>query len=149
MEQVDMFTRLPKLDLKFKEPEIPFKFFADYNGTPITEFAKRTWDVRLPKDNSIADSKVRVPGMKVSDMNTGYIYDDKVCQTLTSKGVCGSLLYSKPIRLSKNEFCKIGSYPIDYKFEPSNFGYLIGMSVPPVMTAQIATRIYEQWLSKI
>jgi len=53
------------------------------------------------------------------------------------------------IRLSKQEFCKIGTYPLDYHFEPSNFGYLIGMSVPPVMTAQIATRIYEQWLSKL
>jgi DNA (cytosine-5)-methyltransferase 1 len=28
-------------------------------------------------------------------------------------------------------------------------GYLIGMSVPPVMTAQIAKQVYEQWLSKI
>jgi hypothetical protein len=27
------------------------------------------------------------------------------------------------------------------------FKYLIGMSVPPVMTAQIATEIYNQWLN--
>ena len=27
--------------------------------------------------------------------------------------------------------------------------YLIGMSVPPVMTAQIATEIYNQWISKL
>jgi DNA (cytosine-5)-methyltransferase 1 len=44
---------------------------------------------------------------------------------------------------------KIGSYPSDYDFKKSDPGYLIGMSVPPVMTAQIAHRIYEQWLSKI
>jgi DNA (cytosine-5)-methyltransferase 1 len=81
-------------------------------------------------------------------MNTGYVYDNKVCQTLTSKGNCGSLLFSKPIRLSKKEFCNIGSFPQDYNFT-CNFGYLIGMSVPPVMTAQIASKIYEQWLCKI
>lgn len=149
MEQVDMFTMLPKLDMRFSEDDIKFKEFADYTGRPITDYAKKAWDVRLPKDASIADSKARVPGMKVSDMNTAYVYDDKVCQTLTSKGDCASLLYSLPIRLSKDEFCKIGTYPLDYKFEPSNFGYLIGMSVPPVMTAQIASRIYEQWLSKL
>ena len=149
MERKDMFTMSPKLEMVFNERPILFKEFADYNGGPITPFAKKAWDVRSPKDNSIADSKARVPGMKVSDMNTGYVYDDKVCQTLTSKGVCGSLLYSKPIRLSKEEFCKIGSYPLDYCFDPSNFGYLIGMSVPPVMTAQVASRIHEQWLSKI
>jgi DNA (cytosine-5)-methyltransferase 1 len=149
MEQLDMFQVAPKLDLEFNEKEIIFSEFADYEGGNITEYAKKAWDVRSPKDNNIADSKKRVPGMKVSDMNTGYVFDDKVCQTLTSKGVHCSLLYSKPIRLSKNEFCKIGSYPLDYNFINVNFGYLIGMSVPPVMTAQIASRIYEQWISKI
>lgn len=149
LSQVDMFTYKPKIDMCFGEQAIKFKELADYLGDNISEYAKRAWDVRSPKDKSIADSKVRVPGMKISDMNTAYVYDDKVVQTLTSKGVHGSLLYSLPIRLSKNEFCKVGSYPLDYNFVDSNFGYLIGMSVPPIMTAQIATRIYEQWLSKL
>jgi hypothetical protein len=26
--------------------------------------------------------------------------------------------------------------------------YLIGMSVPPVMVAQVASNIYQQWISK-
>lgn len=142
-------VKFPVIDLKFNEKRILFKEFASYDGKPISEYAKRAWDVRQETDKSIADSKSRVPGMKVSDMNTSYVYDDKVVQTLTSKGDCGSLLYSKPIRLSKDEFCKIGTYPMDYNFTGSNFGYLIGMSVPPVMTAQIASRIYEQWLSKL
>jgi hypothetical protein len=34
-------------------------------------------------------------------------------------------------------------------FLDNKYGYLIGMSVPPVMTAQIAHQIYLQWLSKI
>ena len=148
MEKIDMFQVAPKLDLIFNEKEIPFKNFADYSGPPISKYAKRAWDVRKETDNNIADSKKRVEGMKVSDMNTGYVYDNKVCQTLTSKGNCGSLLFSKPIRLSKKEFCNIGSFPQDYNFT-CNFGYLIGMSVPPVMTAQIASKIYEQWLCKI
>lgn len=147
MEQVDMFQLAPKLNLEFNEPSVFYSELADYKGVPITEYAKQAWDHRQPKDNNIADSKARA-GMKVSDMNTGYVFEDKVCQTLTSKGTSGSLLYSKPIRLSKDEFCKIGSYPLDYKFT-SNFGYMIGMSVPPVMTAQVSSRIYEQWLSKL
>jgi DNA (cytosine-5)-methyltransferase 1 len=148
MESVDMFTELPKLKLEFNEKEILFKEFADYSGPPITEYAKRAWDVRSEKDNNIADSKKRVLGMKVSDMNTGYVFDNKVCQTLTSKGNCGSLLFSKPIRLSKQEFCNIGTFPQDYNFT-CNFGYLIGMSVPPLMTGKIAEQIHEQWLSKL
>lgn len=148
MESVDMFQTAPKLDLNFNEPKILYKEFADYKGVKISDYAKQAWDNRVNGDNSIADSKKRC-GMKVSDMNTGYIYEEKVPQTLTSKGACGSLLFSKPIRLSKNEFCKIGSYPLDYKFTSKNWGYLIGMSVPPVMTAQIATQINEQWLKRL
>lgn len=149
MERVDLFTYLPKLEMKFKEMEIPFKNLALYNGELISDFAMPAWEARSPQDNSIADSKVRVRGMKVTDMNTFYVKDEKVCQTLTSKGRHGCLLYSRPIRLSKEEFCMIGSYPQDYKFENNNWGYLIGMSVPPVMAAQIASNIYDQWLSKI
>lgn len=145
--QQDMFTVNPKLELNFNEPQIPFNELADYEGEPISEYAKMAWDARKEGDANIADSKARVEGMKVSDMNTFYVYDDKVCQTLTAKGRHGSLLFSKPIRLSKSEFCNIGSYPQDYNFTNNNqWGYLIGMSVPPVMTAQIATEIYNQWL---
>lgn len=146
--QKNLFHRISMLDLKFNEKPIKYEEFADYQGDNISEFAKKAWDARRKTDKSIADSKKHC-GMKVTDMNTAYVFDDSVCQTLTSKGVCGSLLFSLPIRLSKDEFCKIGTFPLDYIFEPSNFGYLIGMSVPPIMTAQIATCVYNQWLSKI
>lgn len=144
----DLFGTMPRIDLKFSGTKIPFKEFADYSGRPISEYAKKAWDGRKLGDRNIAESKARV-GMKVSDMNTFYVYDEDVCATLTSKGDCGSLLFSQAIRLSQHEFCKIGSYPLDYKFTDRNWGYLIGMSVPPVMTAQIATRIYEQWLKDL
>lgn len=85
--------------------------------------------------------------MKVSDMNTFYVYEDRVCQTLTSKGDCCSLLFSKPIRLSKQEFHKIGTFPQDYN-SLNRWGPIIGMSVPPIMMAQVAHQIYLQWLSK-
>ena len=146
--QKDMFTISPNLELEFNEKEIKFNEFADYKGDSISSYAKKAWDVRVESDYSIACSKKRVLDMKVSDMNTRYVFDNKVCQTLTAKGVFGRLLFSKPIRLSKSDFCNIGTFPHDYNFT-CNFGYIIGMSVPPVMTAQIAARIYEQWLSKL
>lgn len=147
--QKDMFEVAPKLELKFNEPEIKYGELADYQGKPISDYAKTAWDCRKHGDSDISVSKTRVPGMKVSDMNTFYVYEEKVCNTITGKGESVCLLYSKPIRLSKNEMCKIGTYPTDYNFHKSPFGYLIGMSVPPVMTAQISLKIYEQWLSKI
>ena len=60
-----------------------------------------------------------------------------------------TLLFDYPRLLNKDELSKIGTYPLDYNFLRLKSEYLIGMSVPPVMTAQIAKQVYEQWLSKI
>jgi DNA (cytosine-5)-methyltransferase 1 len=46
-----------------------------------------------------------------------------------------------------DEVKMIGSYPLDYNFKNIKPNYLIGMSVPPVMTAQIAHQIYLQWFT--
>ena len=43
----------------------------------------------------------------------------------------------------------IGSFPKDYNFNGNRIQYIIGMSVPPVMTANISTEIYKQWLNKL
>ena len=47
------------------------------------------------------------------------------------------------------EYCRIGSYPVDYNFLDNKPKYLIGVSVPPVMVAQIANNIFNQWLNEI
>lgn len=49
------------------------------------------------------------------------------------------------LRASKEDLCQIGSYPMDYDFLDVDPKYLIGMSVPPIMTAQIAYQIRKQW----
>jgi DNA (cytosine-5)-methyltransferase 1 len=53
--------------------------------------------------------------------------------------------YEKNQYLNNTELKLAGSYPMDYNFKKIDPQYLIGMSVPPVMTAQIATEIYNQW----
>lgn len=51
--------------------------------------------------------------------------------------------------LNKTELLKVGSFPSDYDFVGQEVAYIIGMSVPPVMMAQVSARIYKYWLSKI
>lgn len=48
------------------------------------------------------------------------------------------------------EIKRCGSFPQDYKF-PSRekLLWMCGMSVPPVMTANIAYEIWRQWIRKI
>lgn len=54
--------------------------------------------------------------------------------------------YEKNEYLNNTELKLAGSYPLDYNFKKIDPQYLIGMSVPPVMTAQVANQIYLQWL---
>lgn len=51
--------------------------------------------------------------------------------------------------LSTSDICKVSSFPQDYNFGNQKPEYVCGMSVPPIMIAQIATEVYEQWLSKL
>lgn len=51
--------------------------------------------------------------------------------------------------LSVSDICKVSSFPQDYDFGTQKPEYVCGMSVPPLMIAQIATQVYEQWLTKI
>ena len=87
-------------------------------------------------------------GKENTGFGTNFLYYDNVCGTLTTKKDC-YCLFDEPRYTSDTEAKKIGSYPQDYNFLDLKPSYLIGMSVPPIMTAQIATEIYKQWLFKL
>lgn len=56
--------------------------------------------------------------------------------------------HDKYFRMLNNEEYKlVGTFPMDYNFKKIKPKYLIGMSVPPVMTAQIAHQIWLQWFN--
>jgi DNA (cytosine-5)-methyltransferase 1 len=147
LQVVDMFNIQPKLDLNFNEKPITYGEIADYLGNQISEHAKSAWVCRKPKDGKLSDSKVHA-GMKETDFSCNYEKENKVCHTLTGKGVYPHIVYSKGVYMSHTEFIKAGTFPSDYKCD-TPIDYLIGMSVPPVMTANIATEIYNQWVSKL
>ena len=49
---------------------------------------------------------------------------------------------------SYREWKRLGSFPDDYQAKTDKIGkYMIGMSVPPRMTEQVAKAVIEQWLS--
>lgn len=54
---------------------------------------------------------------------------------------------NRPINIREFQLCN--SFPLDYDFLNENPYYIMGMSVPPVMMAQIAREIKYQWLDKI
>ena len=54
--------------------------------------------------------------------------------------------WSECRKLTLREVVRFGSFPEDYIFKSRNAGiYIIGMSVPPKMTAALARAVCEQW----
>lgn len=120
--QKDMFEVAPKLEMVFKEKEIPIKLFAKGIAKKETQnySESRFGDVMLDVN--------RASNTIATDINRYWLDENTL--------------------IDKDTVSLIGSYPLDYNhLEFNNPQYLIGMSVPPVMTAQIATQIYAQWLS--
>jgi len=138
----DMFNPMPKLDLDFNEKEITF--------SEVQEYGVKRIDLPISDHNYWQNSDKNGRG-KTSKGNTfGFFYkalSNLVCATIDTSSRY-SINQSKELLLD-SEFSKIGSYPLDYNHLGNKPQYLIGMSVPPVMTAQISLRIYEQWLSKM
>jgi DNA (cytosine-5)-methyltransferase 1 len=125
-----------------------------YKGQFVDLFGTRpVLDLEFNEKRILA-SEVVSKGDKISK-KTSYIQDrfgdvlcdyNKVFTTLVTRN---RYFYDLTNYISDRSYNLIGSYPKDYNFVKSIPLYLIGMSVPPVMTAQIATRVFEQWIKPI
>ena len=143
--QKDMFTEVPKLHLQFNENKIPFEEIADNTDLTIkdnTEVSKyydlvdfgQSFSTKHPKGHFFGDYKADPK----QPLNTICADPNHGAWNPTIKRM-----------INVNEAILGGSYAMDYNFVTNNPKYLIGMSVPPVMTAQIATEVFNQWISKI
>jgi DNA (cytosine-5)-methyltransferase 1 len=130
----------PKLKLEFNEPAITFKEIENGTiGKPITGEMLKYWNL-CPEGFSL--SKVHPKGNYFGSHKIGL---NNTSNTIIASNSSPILHNKKPNYLSDNNICQIGTYPLDYNFKNIEPKYLIGMSVPPVMTAQIANQIYLQW----
>ena len=146
--QQDLFTVNPKLELLFNEKKIIFGEIIDDqdNLETLSLLDGFLWDKRIIGDIDLCDISLRERKV-LSRFNAKFIYKHKVSNTITAVEQC--VLFDKKRNRNKSELLQCGSYPKDYNFLINKTEYLIGMSVPPVMTAQIAKKVYEQWLSKL
>lgn len=148
LERVSLFEEKPTLNLDFNEKPIMFGEVADYSGREAkSKVIRHLWENRQYGDKSQGDANERLFG-KGSNFNQSYVYTDKICPTLASKESC-LIHFEQPRFLGQSEVCCISSFPQDYNFCGQSPHYICGMSVPPVMMAQVASRIWESWLSKI
>lgn len=135
----------PKLHLSFTEPAITFGSVRSENGIePEEGIYKDLLKHRKPTDKCIADISKRVRG-RDSGFTNPIWNDGEVAGTVTSgasqyRGFDGK-------RLTIQDYVNVQTFPQDYDFGGETAQYICGMSVPPVMMAQIASAIHDQWFS--
>lgn len=145
---VDLFQSEPSLDLAFNEKKIFFSRYCTDDTEPTLEGVSLDLWKKTIAGNSFSDAHPKGHYFAAYKIKL-----NEVCKTIIGKfrprsGV-GVFHPTIPRALNKEEYSCAGSYPQDYDFLDQCYGYLIGMSVPPLMTARIANEVKKQWLDKI
>lgn len=140
--------KLPKLELKFNEEPILFKEYSDKKGREITgDMYLELWNARKKGDKGQSEAFDRIYH-KQGHFMQNYVYPDMVMPTLVAHEDC-IFHFDVPRYLSKDEWALSSTFPLDYDYGKKAQNFFCGMSVPPVMTAQIAYQIWVQWISRI
>ena len=87
----------------------------------------------------MSDLRERVDG-EYTCFNQYLLTDEMVCPTIRASSNDFIKVW-KNIKLSEYELRQIWTFPLDYDFGKSSYGYVIWMSVPPLMMYQIIKRI--------
>ena len=142
-----LVDRHPELDIRFGELPIAFR---EIEGLVSPEEPKALTPCFLPYVDFVK------PGCKFGDVvpKGSYFNHRKIHRDLPLPTIAGCserhLIHCDGKRfLGATELMLGSSWPLDYDFGGSNVGYICGMSVPPVMMAQVALRMKELWLDKI
>lgn len=136
---------LPKLSLAFHEAPIYFGEVRSEKGRPVDPQtqAYKLLQMRRPGDKCMGDINMRWKG-KNTGFTVNIVADTDVSCTLTSGG--GMYRDYDAMAFGDMDFVNIQTFPQDYDFGSESPQYVCGMSVPPVMMANIATEVYRQWL---
>lgn len=141
----DMFETIPSLLLKYNEKPILFENIADNKGKQITELYYTRWLKRIETDNDFGMITERVEGIRKC-------FSDKIIrrETIPPTMTSGSYMvdYETGLHITDDVKKLIGSFPQDYNFSGNQAQYIIGMSVPPLMTAKLIDEVYKQWVEK-
>ena len=134
---------LKKLRMAFNQKPINFGEVREENGAALSEKtqAGKLMRFRIPSDRSLQDINKRVT-RKTSGFTSPINHDDEPVQTITAGGYCFRMCDG--LLLTDRDIITCQTFPQDYDFMDQGVQYVCGMSVPPVMMANVAREIYEQ-----
>lgn len=120
---------------------------AEMEDTKPTDTIQRFWGKVAP-GNSFEDACF-TETRKKSFFGDYRLSEKQPAPTLKSQD-CHYSHWQECRRLTFREWKRLGSFPDDYHAKTDQIGkYMIGMSVPPKMTEQVARAVIDQWLLPI
>lgn len=131
--------KLPKIEMNFGEESIPFRNIEDKEDRKenLTKEQEKYWNLCKPGESH---SKYHPTGQR---FNYFKVSPNKPVPTLTTSADRLEHYNQKRI-LNDIEWSLASTFPLDYNNLDIKLKYLIGMSVPPVMMAQVSYQIYKQ-----
>ena len=149
LKHVSLFDVRPYINMSFNEEPILYKEIKDGNGKTLQPAHQALYIHRIDSDGTLSHINERLYNGKPKFFNTKLIKDDDIPLTLTAAG--RHVGFDTGRYFSDREVLLTSSFPVDYEYKnlTADANYFCGMSVPPVMMAQVASRIWEYWLSKL
>lgn len=135
----------PKIKMEFNEKPILFGEVRSEKGKEVT--GKKSLEyLQYMKcgDKDFADIRMRLHG-KHSNFSMKIVWDKDIAPTLVSG--FDFLRGEDKSWYSDIDCRRVQTFPEDYNFIQEDAKYICGMSVPPVMMAQVARQIWRQWLN--
>ena len=146
----------PKLALDPHEPWVtasraldglPTMTAAELDALAIHGVKSKFWWAQTRPGEAFSEGLKRAGRFENQWYNDVKLHPDKPAQTV----LAGSNNYhwDEPRKFSARELARLQSFPDDYRFVQDNrAGYVVGMSVPPIMAATVASAVREQWLRR-
>ena len=109
----------------------------------LEKMQAKKWPATKPGED-LGEGCKRLGG-KGSHFSHRKVHPGRPSPTATTKDQL--LHWAEPRHLTYREWKRLGSFPDDYQAKTDRIGkYMIGMSVPPKMTEQVARAVIDQWL---
>ena len=134
----------PKLGLEFHGETIPFGDVRGAEpGAPVVPSVAEQLPMVAHHEASISNARRR-NGMKNSFYNWTLCWDDRPAPTLTASDC--QVRMADATLMTVGDCRNVSTFPQDYDFGDADAHFVCGMSVPPVMMANVAHEVKRQWL---
>ena len=116
----------------------------EIKDTKPTAMDLKVWS-KIEEGSSYSDYFIKYEGKNTAFSHIKLSQKKPACTlTATHQGFLHGLQCRK---MTFREWKRLGSFPDDYQTKSDKIGkYMIGMSVPPKMTEQVARAVIDQWL---